>query len=124
MPPFTVIILGRTCSEWAGENADGEAQGRAGFNQFGSPQDLVANLESYKDLQLFDVEPLLSADRIVLCLVDSCQVSTARLYTRYIFATKSIIWIIVRCTARNWRMPCTGALHTAYFLRPATARFQ
>jgi|AntAceMinimDraft_5_1070358.scaffolds.fasta_scaffold77307_2 hypothetical protein len=72
---FIVIILGRTCKEWEGGSAYGEAEGRAGFNTFGSPAELVLNLDAFHDSQFFDRDALRAASRVVLCLADVCQVS-------------------------------------------------
>jgi len=68
---FNVIILGRTCEEWAGVLST--EHGRAGFADFGSPLDVANAIELMVDDSLFDAGALRAAVRIVLCLVDSCQ---------------------------------------------------
>ena len=39
---FIVIVLGRTIDEWRGREESRHATGRAGFNAFGTPEDLEA----------------------------------------------------------------------------------
>jgi hypothetical protein len=71
---FVVIILGRTSKEWTGEILGEELGGRAGFNSFGSPAELVDNLDCCPHSLFFDRDAFLRAGRIVLYLVDVCQV--------------------------------------------------
>lgn len=42
---FIVIVLGRTIDEWRGREESRHATGRAGFNAFGTPEDLLERLE-------------------------------------------------------------------------------
>lgn len=71
---FVIIILGRTSKEWVGQDVSEELEGRAGFNSFGSPAELVDNLDRCAHSQFFDRDALVRASRVVLCLVDVCQV--------------------------------------------------
>lgn len=82
MEDFIVLVLGRTCLEWEGRL--GDSSGRAGFNDFGSPLDVVSSIERFHDglevegggcpRHVFDVGALQRSTRVVLCLVDVCQV--------------------------------------------------
>mmetsp|Transcript_15055 Transcript_15055/g.35433 ORF Transcript_15055/g.35433 Transcript_15055/m.35433 type:complete len:575 (+) Transcript_15055:238-1962(+) len=81
---FVVFILGRTCEEWKGRLSPERLNGRAGFRDYGSPEDVVAALEILAESSggpggaLFDLGAFRAARRVVLCLVDSCQPLTGR----------------------------------------------
>jgi len=72
---FIVIILGRTSQEWEGRFPDELRSGRAGFCNYESPQTLVENLEAFdSSSSSFDSMALLNSTRVIICLVDSCEV--------------------------------------------------
>lgn len=73
---FVILILGRTSQEWEGRFPDELKSGRAGFSDYDSPQTLVANLEAFDSSPYsFDAVALRNSTRVILCLVDSCEVS-------------------------------------------------